>query len=54
MRASTRYSPEVREQAVRLDRRAGEAFALDLGVWRRERATERPEHGVGLDLRLSW
>ena len=30
----------------RLDRRPGDGFALDLGVWRRERATERPEHGV--------
>ena len=38
----------------RLDRRPGEAFALDLGVWRRERATERAEHGVSLDLRLKW
>ena len=38
----------------RLDRGPGDGFALDLGVWRRERATERPEHGVGLDLRLQW
>ena len=32
----------------------GDGFGLDLGVWRRERATERAEHGVGLDLRLRW
>ena len=38
----------------RLGRGPGDGFALDLGVWRRERATERPEHGVGLDLRLRW
>ena len=38
----------------RLGRGPGDGFALDLGVWRRERAMERPEHGVGLDLRLRW
>ena len=34
--------------------RPGEAFALDLEASRRERATARPEHGVGLELRLRW
>ena len=38
----------------RLDRWPGEAFALDLEGWRRERDTARPEHGVGLELRLRW
>ena len=38
----------------RLDRGPGGGFSLDLGVWRRERATERSEHGVGLDPRLHW
>ena len=38
----------------RLDRRPGEAFALDLEAWRRERDTERPDHGLNLDLRLKW
>ena len=38
----------------RLDRRPGDGFALDLGVWRREHTTERAEQGVGLDLRLRW
>ena len=35
-------------------REPGDGFALDLGVWRRERAMERAEHGVGLDLHLHW
>ena len=34
--------------------RPGEAFALDLEASRRERATVRPEHGVGFELRLRW
>ena len=38
----------------RLDRRPGEAFVLDLEAWRRERDTERPDHGLNLDLRLKW
>ena len=38
----------------RLDRRPGEAFALDLEAWRRERDTERPDHGLNLELRLKW
>ena len=38
----------------RLGRGPGDGFELDLGVWRRERAMERSEHGVGLDLRLRW
>ena len=32
----------------RLSGGSEDGFALDLGVWRRERATERAEHGVGL------
>ena len=38
----------------RLSRWPGEAFALDLEASRRERDTARPEHGVGLELRLRW
>ncbi len=38
----------------RLTRGTAEAFALDLEAYRRERGATRPEHGVGLDLRLSW
>ena len=38
----------------RLSRWPGEAFALDLEASRRERETARPEHGVGLELRLRW
>ena len=38
----------------RLGRRPGEAFELDLEAYRQERDTARPEHGVGLDLRLNW
>ena len=38
----------------RLGRGSGEAFALDLEGWRRERDTARPEHGAGLELRLRW
>ena len=37
----------------RLARPSG-AFDLDLEGWRRERDTDRPEHGVSLELRLSW
>ena len=36
----------------RLNRRSGEGFELDVEGWRRERDTERPEHGVSLELRL--
>ena len=38
----------------RLTRGAGEAFARGLEAYRRERGATRPEHGVGLELRLSW
>ena len=38
----------------RLGRGSGEAFALDLEASRRERDAARPEHGVGLELRLRW
>ena len=38
----------------RLDRRPGDGFALDLGVWRQERDTARPDHGMKLELRLKW
>ena len=32
----------------------GEALGLDVEGWRRERDTDRPDHGVSLELRLSW
>ena len=38
----------------RLDRRPGDGFELDLGVWRQERDTARPGHGLNLELRLRW
>ena len=38
----------------RLDRRLGDGFELDLGVWRQERDTARPDHGLNLELRLRW
>ena len=38
----------------RLDRRPGDGFELDLGVWRQERDTARPDHGLNLQLRLKW
>ena len=38
----------------RLSRGSGEAFELDLGVWRQERDTARPDHGLNLELRLRW
>ncbi len=37
----------------RLARPAG-GFELDLEGWRRERGTLRPDHGLGLELRVSW
>ena len=37
----------------RLARPAG-AFDLDLEGWRRERETDRPGHGLRLELRVSW
>ena len=32
----------------------GEALALDVEGWRRERDAHRPDHGVSLGLRVSW
>ncbi len=38
----------------RLAARPAGAFDLDLEAWRRERDTDRPGHGLRLELRLSW
>ena len=32
----------------------GEAFELDLGGWRRDRDTHRPDHGAAVTLGVRW